>query len=182
MDDKSEAKAWNPARIVMLVLLGIVLIAGTLILALNVMTYVQMKNAMNWSPYTDITQEDKDRYASLVMIPEISDQIVASNLRGIRDPQYCIETKTYDSIEELYKILPFETEEERAAAIAQVYELDYIPDIPDASDAVAAYVAADLPLTEQAGNGYVVSYYYVHENYIIQDADGFRLVFLVQTN
>ena len=92
MDDKSEAKAWNPARIVMLVLLGIVLIAGTLILALNVMTYVQMKNAMNWSPYTDITQEDKDRYASLVMIPEISDQIVASNLRGIRDPQYCIET------------------------------------------------------------------------------------------
>ena len=164
MDDKSEAKAWNPARIVMLVLLGIVLIAGTLILALNVMTYVQMKNAMNWSPYTDITQEDKDRYASLVMIPEISDQIVASNLRGIRDPQYCIETKTYDSIEELYKVLQFETEDERA------------------SDAVAAYVAAELPLTEQAGNGYVVSYYYVHENYIIQDADGFRLVFLVQTN
>jgi hypothetical protein len=182
MGDKSEAKAWNPARIVMLVLLGIVLIAGTLILALNVMTYVQMKNAMNWSPYTDITQEDKDRYASLVMIPEISDQIVASNLRGIRDPQYCIETKTYDSIEELYKILPFETEEDRAAAIAQVYELDYIPDIPDASDAVAAYVAADLPLTEQAGNGYVVSYYYTHENYIIQDDEGFRLVFLVQTN
>ena len=78
--------------------------------------------------------------------------------------------------------LKIETEEDRAAAIAQVYELDYIPDIPDASDAVAAYVAADLPLTEQAGNGYVVSYYYVHENYIIQDADGFRFVFLVQTN
>ena len=37
MDDKSEAKAWNPARIVMLVLLGIVLIAGTLILALGML-------------------------------------------------------------------------------------------------------------------------------------------------
>ena len=103
MDDKSEAKTWNPARIVMLVLLGIILIAGTLILALNVMTYVQMQNAMNWSPVNDITQEDKDRYASLIMIPEISDQIVAANLRGIRDPQYCIETRSYDSIEELYE-------------------------------------------------------------------------------
>ena len=181
MDDKSEAKTWNPARIVMLVLLGIILIAGTLILALNVMTYVQMQNAMNWSPVNDITQEDKDRYASLIMIPEISDQIVSANLRGIRDPQYCIETKSYDSIEELYKALPFETEEDCAAAIAEVYELDYIPDIPDASDAVAAYAAAGLPLTEQAGNGYVVSYYYTHENYIIQDDDGYRLVFLIQT-
>lgn len=181
MDDKSEAKTWNPARIVMLVLLGIVLIAGTLILALNVMAYVQMKNAMNWSPVNDITQEDKDRYASLVMIPEISDQIVAANLRGIRDPQYCIETRSYDSIEELYGVLPFETEEDCGAAIALITELDQIPDIPDASEAIAAYTAEGLPLAEQAGNGYVVSYYYTHENYIVQDADGYRLVFLIQT-
>ena len=83
MDDKSEAKTRNPARIVMLVLLGVILITGTLVLALNVMTYVQMKNAMNWSPDTDITQEDKDRYASLVMIHDINSYIDTVNIRII---------------------------------------------------------------------------------------------------
>ena len=183
MDDKSEAKAWNPARIVMLVLLGVVLIAGTLILALIVMTYVRMKNAMNWSPDTDITQEDKDRYASLVMIHDINAYIDAVSIRGIRDPQYCIETESYPSIEELYQILPFESEEDRAASVALVgAALDYVPDIPGADDGCTAYAAEGLPVTDQDGKGYVVSYYYGHENYIIQDDDGFRFVFLVQTN
>lgn len=183
MDDKSEAKTRNPARIVMLVLLGVILITGTLVLALNVMTYVQMKNAMNWSPDTDITQEDKDRYASLVMIHDINSYIDTVNIRGIRDPQYCIETVSYGSIEELYEILPFETEEERAAAIASIGEaLEEVPDIPGDTDGCTAYYAAGLPVTDQDGKGYVVSYYYGHENYIIQDDNGFRFAFFVQTN
>ena len=183
MDDKSEAKAWNPARIVMVVLLGVILIAGTLVLALNVMTYVQMKNAMNWSPDTDITQEDKDRYASLVMIHDINSYIDTVNIRGIRDPQYCIETVSYGSIEELYEILPFESEGDREAAIASIgAALEEVPDIPGGTDGCTVYVAEGLPITDQDGKGYVVSYYYYHENYIVQDDNGFRFVFLVQTN
>ena len=179
---ETEKKISNPARIVILVLLGITILAGTLLLALNVMTYVQMQNAMKWSPDTEITQEDKVRYAGLAMIPEMTDYVGSVYSRGIRDPQYCILTVPFGSLEELYAALPYDSDSDRETALAaMVGPSTDLPEFPEEVVFGNAYPAEDLPVTETDGEGYVVSYYYTHVNYIIETADGYCLVFFVQT-
>ena len=179
----SKTKTTNPARIVILVLLGVTILAGTLMIALNVMVNIQMQNAMKWSPDDVITQEDKERYAGLAMIPEITDYIDRVYIRGIRDPQYCIMTVPFDSIEDLYAILPYASEEERAAAIAAVSDpVTDLPEMPEGTEVFNMYYAEGMPYTETDGDGYVVSYYYTHANYVLENSDGYCLVFFVQTN
>ena len=180
---ESKTKTTNPARIVILVLLGVTLLAGTLLLALTVMTYVQMQKAMQWSPDDVITQEEKERYAGLAMIPEVTDYIDRVYIRGIRDPQYCIMTASFDSIDELYAVLPYESEEELAAAIAAISEpLTDLPEMPEGTEIYNMYYAEGMPYTETDGDGYAVSYYYTHANYILENSDGYCLVFFVQTH
>jgi len=179
---ETEQKTRNPARIVILVLLAVTLLAGTLLLVLNVMTYVQMQNAMKWSPDKEITQEEKERYAGLAMLPDVTDYIGSVYSRGIRDPQYCIVTVPFGSFEELYSILPFENDSDRADAVAAIGStIVDMPEFPGDIDYENVYTAGDLPCTETDGEGYVVSYYYGHENYVIETADGYCLVFFVQT-
>lgn len=179
---ENRAKTWTPARIVILVLLGVTLLAGTFLLAMRVMVNLQMQNAMKWSADTEITQLDKIRYAKMVMIPDLTEYIDSCSIRGIRDPEYCIQTMSFDTVEELYSILPFDSEEDYQTALDSIGDpLATGPDIPEGADNCTAYIAEGLPVTEDDGDGKVLAYYYSHENYIIRDADGYRFAFFVQT-
>ena len=160
----------------------IVIVAGSVFVGINIMMYVQMNNAMKWSPDKEVTQEDKIRYSELAMLPEIADYVDRAAIRGMRDPEYCIETITFDTLEELYSILPFDSDEEREQAIASVGDaLSELPEIPEAGEDFTAYSAGDLPFTDEDEDGKVISYYYGHDNYVIRTEEGYRFVFFVQT-
>ena len=127
------------------------------------------------------TQEARDRYAALIMMPEMSGSVSSVSIRGIRDPEYRIETGTYDSIEELYAILPFKNEEDRQEAVRSVGLPAAVNPEGLYEDDTDVYQAVGLPVTEEDKEGKVLAYYYGHSDYIVRNADGYRFVFFVQT-
>lgn len=165
------------------VIIGIALLLGILALIGNIMMYVQMNSAMKWKDMGAVTQADQERYAEYIMMPPLSDTIRHAAICGIRDPAYRIETDVYPSLEELYAVLPFENDQDREQALQTVIApLSELPEeLSDEDDAAAVYYADFLPVTEEDANGKVLAYYYFHDNYIVQNADGYRFVFIVQT-
>lgn len=146
----------------------------------NIVVYFNINSSMNWDK---ITKQDNEYYAELTMIPEIADNIDIVYIRGIRDPAYCIETVSFNTLSELYEILPYKDDQERKNALETLGEVSgTFPDIPSIDQVSKVYVADKIPVTEEDKDGKVLSYYYDHENYVIQTGSGFRLVFIVQTN
>lgn len=140
----------------------------------------QVHKAQKW---TEMHPEDMTHCAELIMMPEMKDRIERVYIHGIRDPEYCMETAVYASVNELYAILPFKNENDRTAAIEALAEAgDNVPEIPGIEGMIRYYTADILPFTVEDENGKVISYYYTHRDYVVQSGDGYRLVCLVQTN
>lgn len=162
-----------------------VIVGAWLLLAIvvNVTLKIQINNAMKWKRDDDITSEDRTRYGQYVMIPEIADYIESVAYRGVRDPTYRIESKPYSSIEKLYAILPFSTDDERKKAIdsAKNAETTY-EDLIDGGQALH-YIIDDLPVNtkDEDGNNSIYSSW-SHRNYLLESQDGYRLILVAYSN
>ena len=134
----------------------------------------QIKEAQIWKT---TTSQNNSYYSELAMLPEISDSIEITYIRGIRDPEYCIETKAYDTINDLYDILPYSDEAERMKALGCIENATgELPEFPGIDEIQTVGIVSELPLNYEG-----VAQYYFHDRYIVQNEDGYRFVFFVQT-
>lgn len=172
-NDRITVLAFILAALFFFIIIG--LVTGTMT------SYVEQGNPMEWSLNEGISHKHCEE---LIMMPGMAPYIEKVYERGIRDPEFKIETGEYESLEALYSILPFASEEERGSIVYE--ELTKVEDIPDklkneeAMDEI--WYAESLPLTEEGDDGKkVASFYNFHENYIIKGPGGYRFVFIVQT-
>ena len=182
MDNTEPVKKQHSIFRAILKVVGVIGVVYLLLALLaTALLFFQIKQAMKWSQMEIKTQEARDRYAALIMMPEMSGSVSSVSIRGIRDPEYRIETGTYDSIEELYAILPFKNEEDRQEAVRSVGLPAAVNPEGLYEDDTDVYQAVGLPVTEEDKEGKVLAYYYGHSDYIVRNADGYRFVFFVQT-
>ena len=169
----------NKGRSVRKAIITVIIIA--VVIAIPVSFYLQLRNQMKWSPVTDLSDTRRARLASYCMIPGFEKDIDKVYIRGLRDPDYRIETKTYPSPEELYKILPFEDETARKEAVAALAETQIeSPDKLGVDSSSKVFLAHILPLvtTGKDGNPTLESYY-GHEYYVVCEDGAYRFVFIV---
>lgn len=143
--------------------------------------FIHMKNQMKWSPVNDLSESKRTRYASLCMIPGFEKGIDKVYIRGLRDADYRIETRSYPSVEELYKIMPFEDESARKEAVDALAETQIeTPDNLGAGAFSKVYLAHILPLvtTDKSGKPTLESYNR-HEYYVVCEDGAYRFVFIV---
>ena len=100
MENKNKGQAVRKTVITIIIIAVVIAIPATF--------FLHLKKQMQWSPVSDLSESKRARYASLCMIPGFEKDIDKVYIRGLRDADYWIETRSYPSAEELYKILPFE--------------------------------------------------------------------------
>ena len=143
--------------------------------------FVHWNNQMKWSPVSGLSGERREHYAKLSLMPEFAPHIDNVFIRGLRDPDYKIESRSYPTVEELYAILPFKDKESSAEALEALLKAEIDP--PEKSDlgnVSKVYRADILPLTLTGEDGKkLLETYYSHEYYVVSDDGGYRFVFIV---
>ena len=178
---KTEKKKEDRITVLAFFLVAAVFLLITGVVTGTMTSYVEQGNPMEWSLNEGISHKHCEE---LIMMPGMAPYIEKVYERGIRDPEFKIETGEYESLEALYSILPFASEEERGSIVYE--ELTKVEDIPDKlkneEEMDEIWYAESLPLTEEGDDGKkVASFYNFHENYIIKGPGGYRFVFIVQT-
>lgn len=169
----------NKGRAVRKTVITIIIIA--VVIAIPASFILHLRNQMKWSPVTDLSDSRRARLASYCMLPGFEKDIDKVYIRGLRDPDYRIESKSYPSVEELFKILPYEDEAARKEAVDALAKAESnIPDNMDLENGTKVFLAHNLPLvkTDKDGKATLESYYR-HEYYVVLEDGAYRFVFIV---
>ena len=173
MENKNKGHAVRKTVITLIIIAVVIAIPATF--------FLHLKKQMQWSPVSDLSESKRTRYASLCMIPGFEKDIDKVYIRGLRDADYRIETRSYPSAEELYKIMPFEDESARKEAVDALAETQIdTPDHLGTGAASKVFLANILPLvtTDKSGKPTIESYNR-HEYYVVCEDGTYRFVFIV---
>ena len=109
MQENGEVKIHKKSSIITWILRIIIIL--TVIIFLVSIYFSFISYTSDFSVHTDITAEDQKYYASVVLMPDLSDQIERFGIRNMRNliekwKRVSIETTKYKNLEELCNALP----------------------------------------------------------------------------
>jgi len=79
--------------------------------------YKYLEADTKWYEQTELTAEDKERWSYRMFLPEAEHCFEHYFIYGIRDPRYLVETRAYNSVEEMCADLPEGCEKAISAAL-----------------------------------------------------------------
>lgn len=76
-----------------------------------------IKSDLKWNDQSDMSAVDKERWSYYVALPEAEHCFEYYAIRGLYDPKYMVETRAYNSVEEMCADLPEGCEKAISAAL-----------------------------------------------------------------
>ena len=165
-----------------IIAIGLVLSVAAVIGAFFLMTMVNYVKAMEWEVREPMSDSDKALYSNAVLLPGLADSFERYAAKGIRDCDYLVETRLFQSYDEMCAALPEGCDAGTDAAIAKNTS-EPATDIKNCE--ITRYtVSADLPLTDREDLAEKYRYSYVGafiSYYVYRYPDNtWRFVVLIQ--
>ena len=89
-----------------IIAIGLVLSVAAVIGAFFLMTMVNYVKAMEWEVREPMSGSDKALYSNAVLLPGLADSFERYAAKGIRDCDYLVETRLFQSYDEMCAALP----------------------------------------------------------------------------
>lgn len=147
--------------------IGLTIVGSICVLmaAYVIITIANYLNADKWELHRNIPDDRKDLYSNVALMPELSGSLDRYGIRGIRDFEYMVETKSYDSVDAMCADLPEGCNEGITKALEQTphHALDI-----DGHEVAQYVIESGLPLVDKdsidekyknAYTGAFISYY-----------------------